>query len=104
MGYKYSITNIKYLVRNKKQQVINCADSRPKMHTHWASPGVVVAVGNTGEFLDHAADATCTYLSRDGGMSPQHVSHLRKVETRPTCPVTAVRHGCLHSIFFVLKR
>ena len=43
------------------------ADSRPKMHTHWASPGVIVAVGNTGEFLDHAADATCTYMSRDGG-------------------------------------
>ena len=37
------------------------------MHTHWSAPGVVMAVGNVGEYLDMAADATCTFLSRDGG-------------------------------------
>ena len=26
-----------------------------------------MAVGNTGEFLEFAADAMCTWLSRDGG-------------------------------------
>ena len=28
-----------------------------------------MAVGNVGEFLDPAADATCTWLSRDGGLN-----------------------------------
>lgn len=30
---------------------------------------MVMAVGNVGEYLDPAADASCTWLSRDGGLS-----------------------------------
>ena len=33
-----------------------------------------MAAGNTGEFLDPAADATCTWLSRDGGFSWEDVA------------------------------
>ena len=28
-----------------------------------------MAVGNVGEFLDSGADASCTWLSRDGGLT-----------------------------------
>jgi hypothetical protein len=34
----------------------------------------VMAVGNTGEFLDFAADAMCTWLSRDGGATWEDVA------------------------------
>ena len=30
---------------------------------------MVMAVGNVGEYLDPAADASCTWLSRDGGLT-----------------------------------
>ena len=33
-----------------------------------------MAAGNTGEFLDAAADSTCTWLSRDGGFSWEDVA------------------------------
>ena len=33
-----------------------------------------MAAGNTGEFLDPAADSTCTWLSRDGGFSWEDVA------------------------------
>ena len=33
-----------------------------------------MAVGNTGEFLDFAADAMCTWLSRDGGATWEDVA------------------------------
>ena len=33
-----------------------------------------MATGNTGEYLDPAADATCTWLSRDGGYSWEDVA------------------------------
>ena len=32
-----------------------------------------MAVGNTGEYLEQAADAMCTWLSRDGGATWQDV-------------------------------
>ena len=43
--------------------------ARPSFYSHWNAPGIVMAVGNTGEYLDTAADATCTWLSRDGGLT-----------------------------------
>lgn len=43
------------------------AGKMPALHSHLAAPGLVMAVGNVGEYLDFAADATCTFLSRDGG-------------------------------------
>jgi hypothetical protein len=33
-----------------------------------------MAVGNTGEYLDFAADAMCTWLSRDGGATWEDVA------------------------------
>ena len=33
-----------------------------------------MAVGNTGEFLEFAADAMCTWLSRDGGATWEDVA------------------------------
>ena len=33
-----------------------------------------MAAGNTGEYLDTAADSTCTWLSRDGGFSWEDVA------------------------------
>ena len=40
---------------------------RPAFYSHASAPGVVMAVGNAGPHLDSAADALCTWLSRDGG-------------------------------------
>lgn len=45
------------------------AAKMPSLHSHASAPGMVMAVGNVGQFLDPAADATCTFLSRDGGES-----------------------------------
>jgi len=33
-----------------------------------------MAVGNTGAFLEQAADDMCTWLSRDGGLSWEDVA------------------------------
>ena len=53
---------------------VHCsADGRPSFYTHENAPGVVMAVGNTGEYLEQAADAMCTWLSRDGGATWQDV-------------------------------
>ena len=49
------------------------ADGRPSFYTHENAPGVIMAVGNTGEYLEQAADAMCTWLSRDGGATWQDV-------------------------------
>lgn len=49
--------------------LLHFAGSMPQLHSHFSAPGVVMAVGNTGEFLDTSADVSCTYLSRDGGES-----------------------------------
>lgn len=49
------------------------ADGRPSFYTHDNAPGVIMAVGNTGEYLEQAADAMCTWLSRDGGATWQDV-------------------------------
>jgi hypothetical protein len=51
-----------------------CADGRPSFYSHENAPGIVMAVGNTGEFLDFAADAMCTWLSRDGGATWEDVA------------------------------
>lgn len=45
------------------------ADARPSFYSHKSAPGVVMAVGNTGEYLDAAAESTCTWVSSDGGQS-----------------------------------
>jgi sortilin len=42
---------------------------RPSFYSHANAPGVVMAVGNAGRHLDRAADALCTWMSRDGGVS-----------------------------------
>ncbi len=52
-----------------------------------------MAVGNTGEFLEFAADAMCTWLSRDGGatwedVAPNAVSLT--CCTVPACPSWAL--------------
>ncbi|KAK9845742.1 hypothetical protein WJX81_001203 [Elliptochloris bilobata] len=49
-------------------------DGRPSFYTHDNAPGVIMAVGNTGEYLEQAADAMCTWLSRDGGATWQDVA------------------------------
>ena len=53
---------------------LSCADSRPSFYSHSNAPGLVMAAGNTGEYLDPAADSTCTWLSRDGGFSWEDVA------------------------------
>ena len=45
----------------------------PQLHSHWNAPGLVMAVGNVGEYLSFAKDYTCTFLSRDGGESWQDI-------------------------------
>ena len=45
----------------------------PQLHSHWSAPGIVMAVGNVGEYLSFAKDYTCTFLSRDGGESWQDI-------------------------------
>ncbi|KAL3138147.1 hypothetical protein ABBQ38_005375 [Trebouxia sp. C0009 RCD-2024] len=49
-------------------------DSRPSFYSHGNAPGVIMAAGNTGEFLDASADNTCTWLSRDGGLNWEDVA------------------------------
>ncbi|BDA42979.1 Vacuolar protein sorting/targeting protein 10 [Coccomyxa sp. Obi] len=49
-------------------------EGRPSFYSHENAPGIVMAVGNTGEFLDFAADAMCTWLSRDGGATWEDVA------------------------------
>ena len=39
----------------------------------------MLASGNTGEFLEAAADATCTWLSRDGGASWEDVADYASI-------------------------
>jgi hypothetical protein len=50
------------------------ADGRPSFYSHENAPGIIMAVGNTGEYLDFAADAMCTWLSRDGGATWEDVA------------------------------
>ena len=50
------------------------AGGRPSFYSHENAPGIVMAVGNTGEFLEFAADAMCTWLSRDGGATWEDVA------------------------------
>ena len=38
-----------------------------------------MAAGNTGEYLDTAADSTCTWLSRDGGFSWEDVANYAAI-------------------------
>ena len=52
---------------------MSCADARPSFYSHKAAPGIVMATGNTGDYLDFAADITCTWLSHDGGATWQDV-------------------------------
>lgn len=54
-------------------------DSRPSFYSHNNAPGLVMAAGNTGEFLDAAADSTCTWLSRDGGFSWEDVANYAAI-------------------------
>lgn len=44
-----------------------------------------MAVGNTGEYLEFAADAMCTWLSRDGGATWEDVAP-NAVRSDPLCP------------------
>lgn len=46
----------------------------PVYYSHWNAPGVVMAVGNSGEHLDEARDAQCTWLSRNGGETWEDVA------------------------------
>ncbi|KAK9828958.1 hypothetical protein WJX72_003046 [[Myrmecia] bisecta] len=48
--------------------------ARPSFYSHGNAPGIVMATGNTGTYLDFAADAACTFLSRDGGRSWEDVA------------------------------
>ena len=56
------------------QTVPSPAGGRPSFYSHENAPGIVMAVGNTGEFLEFAADAMCTWLSRDGGATWEDVA------------------------------
>ena len=49
------------------------AGGRPSFYTHESAPGLIMAVGNTGAYLDVNADQLCTWLSRDGGISWEDV-------------------------------
>ncbi|KAL4423249.1 hypothetical protein ABPG77_000041 [Micractinium sp. CCAP 211/92] len=47
---------------------------RPNFYSHEASPGLVIATGNVGPHLDFKSGATCTYLSRDAGLTWEDVA------------------------------
>ena len=70
------------------QDLLWAPDGRPSFYSHENAPGIVMAVGNTGEFLDFAADAMCTWLSRDGGatwedVAPNAVRPHKTINTPP---------------------
>ncbi|GAB4816671.1 hypothetical protein N2152v2_003717 [Parachlorella kessleri] len=46
---------------------------RPNVYAHPSAPGLVLATGNVGAHLDYASSVTCTYLSRDGGLTWEDV-------------------------------
>lgn len=50
------------------------AGPRPNFYSHEATPGLVIATGNVGPHLDFKSGATCTYLSRDAGLSWEDVA------------------------------
>lgn len=50
------------------------AGKRASFYSHSSAPGVVMAVGNTGEFLDVAADNVCTWMSSDAGLTWRDVA------------------------------
>ena len=50
-----------------------CAGPRPNVYAHPSAPGLVLATGNVGAHLDYASSVTCTYLSRDGGLTWEDV-------------------------------
>ena len=54
-------------------QLLFVAGGRPSFYSHENAPGIIMAVGNTGAYLDIEADQLCTWLSRDGGLSWEDV-------------------------------
>ena len=92
-----------------QQQVLHArpatAGGRPSFYSHASAPGIVLAVGNTGRYLDINADQLCTWLSRDGGLSWEDVredAHIYEFGDHGGVIVTA-KHGtqarlCLHPI------
>ena len=71
------------------------AGGRPSFYTHESAPGLIMAVGNTGAYLDVNADEVCTWLSRDGGLSWEDVredAHIYEFGDHGGIIVSA-RHG-----------
>ena len=62
------------------------AGGRPSFYSHENAPGIVMAVGNTGEYLEFAADAMCTWLSRDGGATWEDVAPNAVSSDRRSAP------------------
>ncbi|KAK9831811.1 hypothetical protein WJX74_010382 [Apatococcus lobatus] len=54
--------------------IVAAQEAMPVYYSHWNAPGVVMAVGNSGEHLDEARDAQCTWLSRNGGETWEDVA------------------------------
>ena len=52
-----------------RHSVPDTAGARPSFYSHWNAPGMVMAAGNSGEYLDLASDAVCTWMSTDGGLT-----------------------------------
>ena len=48
-----------------------------------------MAVGNTGEYLEQAADAMCTWLSRDGGATWEDVAPYASIYECACAPFLA---------------
>lgn len=46
----------------------------PSVYSQASAPGLLVGTGNVGAHLEFGAEATCTFLSRDGGLSWEDVA------------------------------
>lgn len=47
---------------------------RPNFYSHEGAPGLVIATGNVGAHLDFQTGATCTFVSRDAGLTWEDVA------------------------------
>ena len=50
------------------------AGPRPNFYSHDAAPGLVLATGNVGAHLDFQAGSSCTFMSRDAGLTWEDVA------------------------------
>lgn len=54
--------------------LLPAAGPRPNVYAHKSAPGLILATGNVGKHLDFSAATTCTFMSRDGGLTWEDIA------------------------------